>query len=208
MEDKLKTGTTTVGIQCSDAVVIAADKRATMGYLIANKNVTKIIEITDKIAVTIAGGVGDAQMITKYLKSQMSLYEFRRKKSPTVKAAATLLSNILFGGKGGYFPYYVQMLMAGTDDAGHHLYTIGPDGSVLDDEYISTGSGSVIAYGVLEDNFRKNMSVDEAVGIAARAISAAIQRDVYTGNDMDVFVINKDGIKQLEKKDIEKHLKK
>lgn len=208
MEDKIKTGTTTVGIQCSDAVVIAADKRATMGYLIANKNVTKIIEISDNIAVTIAGGVGDAQMLTKYLRSQMQLYEFRRKKKPTVKAAATLLSNILFGGKGGFFPYYVQMIMAGIDEKGHHLYTVGPDGSVLDDEYISTGSGSVIAYGVLEDNFKKNMSVSEAVGVAARAISAAIQRDVYTGNDMDVFVIDKDGIKQLEKKDIEKHLKK
>jgi proteasome beta subunit len=208
MEDKVKTGTTTVGILCSDAVVVAADKRATMGYLIANKNVTKVVEITDKIAVTIAGGVGDAQMLTKYLRSQMQLYEFRRKKSPTVKAAATLLSNILFSGKGGFFPYYVQMIMAGADDDGLHLYTVGPDGSVLDDEYLSTGSGSVMAYGVLEDGFKAGMSVSEAVSLAARAISAAIQRDVYTGEGVDVFVIDKGGIKQMDKKDVEKYLKK
>ena len=134
MEDKVKTGTTTVGIVCSDAVVIAADKRATMGYLVASKTVTKIVEITDRIAVAIAGGVGDAQIITKYLKSQMQLYELRKKKRPSVKAAATLLSNILFSGKGGYFPYYVQMLMAGEDETGLHLFTIGPDGSLIEDD--------------------------------------------------------------------------
>lgn len=208
MDEKLKTGTTTVGILCSNGVVIAADKRATMGYLVASKDVTKVIEITDNIAVTIAGGVGDAQILTKYLRSQMQLYEIRKKKKPTVKAAATLLANILFSGKGGFFPYYVQLLMAGEDNEGFHLFTIGPDGSTLEDKYISTGSGSVIAYGVLEDNFKEGLDTGVAVNLAARAISAAIQRDIYTGNDMDVFILNKKGINKLNKKEIEEHLKK
>jgi proteasome beta subunit len=149
MEDGLKTGTTTVGILCNDGVVIAADRRATMGYLVASKDVTKLIEITDKIAVTVAGGVGDAQILAKYLQSQMQLYEIRKRKKPTVKACATLLANILFSGKGGIFPYYVQMIVAGKDDGGYHLFALGPDGSAIEDKYISTGSGSVIAYGVL-----------------------------------------------------------
>jgi proteasome beta subunit len=202
MNEKLKTGTTTVGIVCRDGVVIAADKRATMGYLIANKNVTKLIKITDRIALTIAGGVGDAQMITKYLKAQMRLYEMRRRQKPTVKACATFLSNVLYGGKGGFFPYYVQMLLAGHDETGYHLFSIGPDGSSIGDEYISTGSGSVIAYGVLEDNFKDGIEVKEATSLCARAISAAIERDVYTGNGVDIIIIDKSGIKKLSPKEI------
>jgi proteasome beta subunit len=202
MDEKLKTGTTTVGIVCKEGVVIAADKRATMGYLIANKNVTKLIKITDRIALTIAGGVGDAQMLTKYLKAQMRLYEMRRGQKPTVNACATFLSNILYGGKGGYFPYYVQMVMAGYDSSGFHLFSVGPDGSSIEDNYMSTGSGSVMAYGVLEDNFRDGMSIEEATKLCARAISAAIERDVYTGNGIDIIIIDSKEIKKLNRTEI------
>jgi proteasome beta subunit len=204
MDEKLKTGTTTVGILANNGVVIAADKRATMGYLVASKDVMKLIEITDKIAVTVAGGVGDAQLLAKYLKSQMQLYEIRKRKKPSVQACATLLANILFSGKGGIFPYYVQMIVAGKDDTGFHLFVLGPDGSTIEDKYISTGSGSVIAYGVLEDNFKEGLSSDDSVRLAARAISAAIQRDVFTGNGIDVFVIDNKGIKKFKKEEIEK----
>ncbi len=208
MDEKLKTGTTTVGIVCKDGVVIAADKRATMGYLIASKDVTKLIKITDRIALTIAGGVGDAQALTKYLKAQMRLYQMRRCQKPTVRACATFLSNIIYSGKGGFFPYYVQMLLAGYDETGYHLFSIGPDGSSIEDKYISTGSGSVMAYGVLEDNFKDGMVIAEAMKLCARAIRAAIERDVYTGNGVDIIVIDTKGVRELGRNEIDKLLVK
>ena len=160
-EEQAKHGTTTVGLVCSDGIVLAAEKRATMGYLVAHKIVEKVIPITDKIAVTTAGFVGDAQMLAKYLRSEIELYEIRRQKRVNVKAAATLLANILFGNRMSIFPFYVQILLAGTDETGYHLFSLDPDGGNIEDKCVSTGSGSVIAYGVLEDKFKEGMPIKE-----------------------------------------------
>jgi len=98
-KDEMKHGTTTVGIVTKEGVVVAADKRATMGYLVAHKNVDKVVEITDRILMTTAGMVGDAQMLAKYLKAELELYEIRKNKKITVKAASTLLVNILYSNR-------------------------------------------------------------------------------------------------------------
>jgi proteasome beta subunit len=206
-KDEMKHGTTTVGLITSGGVVVASEKRATMGYLIAHKAVTKVVKITDNIAMTIAGMVGDAQMISKYLKAELELYEIRKNKSVTIKAASTLLANILYGNR-FTVPFYVQLLLAGRDDEGYHLYSVGPDGSSIQDEYISTGSGSVMAYGVLEDQYKKGIALKEGIRIAARAIKAAMARDIASGGGVDVFTITKDGISKVPKEEIEKIIKK
>jgi len=208
LKEYAKHGTTTVGLICSDGVVLAAEKRATAGYLVAHKVADKIIPITDKIAITIAGYVGDAQMLAKYLKSEMELYEIRRQKRVTVKAAATLLANILFGNRMSMTPFYVQILLAGHDEeTGYHLFALDPDGGNIEDKVVSTGSGSVIAYGVLEDKYKEGIPLKEGILIAARAVRAAMARDIASGEAIDIYTITEKGLSKVPREEIEKLIK-
>ena len=205
-KDETKHGTTTIGVVTKEGIVIAADKRATMGYLIAHKAVDKVLPITDNIMMTTAGMVGDAQMLAKYLKAELELYEIRKNEKITVKAASTLLSNILYGNR-FTVPFYVQLLLGGRDDTGYHLFSLGPDGSNLEDNYISTGSGSVMAYGVLEDKFEEDMKLEDAIRMAARALKSSMARDVASGNGIDIFTITEKGIEKISGKKIETYIK-
>jgi len=207
-KESLLHGTTTVGIVTSEGIVLAAEKRATMGYLIAHKVVEKVVPITDYIAMTVAGGVGDAQMLVKYMRAELQLYEIRKQRKPTVKAAAALLGNILFGNRMSIFPFYVQLLLAGKDETGYHLYSLAPDGSHIEDRYVSTGSGSVMAYGVLEDKFKEGLTLKEGVEIAVRAIRAAMSRDVFSGEGIDVYTITEKGFKKVSKEEVQKIINK
>ena len=207
MEDKeLKTGTTTIGIVCKDGIVLAADKRATSGYLITYKKFDKIITITDNIAVTVAGTVSDVQLLTKYLKAELRLKDIRTGRETTVKEAASLLANFVYNNirKLSLIPGISHFIVGGKDSNGVHLYDLSPDGSIVEvDDYISSGSGSVMAFGVLETLYRKGLSIDEGVKLAAKGVNAAVQRDIASGNGIDIVTITKDGIKKVLSKEIE-----
>ena len=207
MEDKeLKTGTTTIGIVCKDGIVLTADKRATSGYLISYKKFDKIITITDNIAVTVAGTVSDVQLLTKYLKAELRLKDIRTGRETTVKEAASLLANFVYNNirKLSLIPGISHFIVGGKDSKGVHLYDLSPDGSIVEvDDYISSGSGSVMAFGVLETLYRKGLSIDEGVKLAAKGVNAAVQRDIASGNGIDIVTITKDGIKKVLSKEIE-----
>tara|TARA_Y100000310_G_C20444582_1_gene697731 strand:+ start:206 stop:850 length:645 start_codon:yes stop_codon:yes gene_type:complete len=208
LEDKelMKTGTTTLALQCKDGVVLAADKRATSGYLIAHKKFDKIISITNNIAVTVAGTVSDVQLLAKYIKAELKLKQIRTYKESSVKEAANLLSMMVYNNirKMSMIPGISHFIVGGKDKAGFHIYDLSPDGSISEiDDYNTSGSGSVMVYGVLETLYKKNMSVDEGVKLAVKSINAAIQRDIASGNGMDVVTITKEGIKKVLSKEIE-----
>ena len=199
-EKKINTGTTTVGIVCKDGVVLATDTRATMGYFIASKDIQKIYPITDKIAMTVAGSVGDAQALVRLMKAELILFKMENEKEPTVKAAATLLANILSSHK--FFPYFVQLLVAGVDENGPALFSVDMVGGVTEEKMASTGSGSPIAYGVLEAQYRDDIKTEEGKKIAAKAVLAATKRDAASGEHIDVVVINKNGISKVERREL------
>lgn len=197
MEEQKK-GTTTVGLLCKDGVVLASESRATMGNLIANKNVQKVFPIKDHIGMTTAGGVADAQKLMRILKAQISLYQIRRDSQITVDASVKLLSNIL--NENRIFPYYVHLLVGGFDEE-PRLYSLDALGSVIDETKVATGSGSPVAYGVLEDKFKENKSVEDNIPIALKAIDAAIERDAMSGNNVNLAKITKDGFERLDPED-------
>ncbi len=200
--EKLKTGTTTVGIICQDGVVLGAEKKATMGYLVASKAAEKILSIDEHIAMTIAGSVGDAQTLERYIKAELKLYGLREDRKISVRAASTLVSNILYARS--MYPYIVQLVIGGYDDSGPAMYSLAPDGSVMEEkEYFSTGSGSPFAFGVLEDGYKKGIKVEEAKKLVVRAIRSAIQRDIASGGrGIDVVVIDSRGIHKMPEEDI------
>jgi proteasome beta subunit len=184
-------GTTTVGLVFHDGIVLATEKRATMGNLIASKKAKKVYQIADRIGMTTAGGVGDAQQLARLMQVECNLYNVRHDKPISVVAAATLLSNYLQQNR--YYPYYVQLLVGGVDKNGPSVYSVDAmGGASKEDDIVSTGSGSPMAYGVLEDRFKGDMSEDEAATLAIRALKAAMRRDSASGEDISVVVITKD----------------
>lgn len=206
MEPKaLETGTTTIGMLAKDAVVIAAESKSTMGWMVDSKVARKIWQLDDHIGITIAGNVGDALALVRLLRAQFKLYKLER--GPiTLRAAATLLSNILQGSK--YFPYLNQFVLGGWDGQGGSVYSFDPFGGFdTHDKFYSTGSGSPFVYGVLEAEFRENMTTDDAAELAVRAIRAAIERDIGSGGRLiTVAVIDKSGYRELPAAELKKHL--
>ena len=198
---ELKTGTTTVGMIAKDCVVLASDQRATMGFLIANKTAKKIFKITDRIGATIAGSVADAQAIMDLLSAEAKLFEIQRGRPIRVKALTRLLSNIMFQGRGLYM---LQCLVGGFDDEGAQVYYTDYVGSVIPDKFVSTGSGSPVALGVLEAEYKDDLTKKKAIELGVRAVAAAIERDAASGNSILVSVIDKDGYQEIPKETIMK----
>lgn len=194
-------GTTTVGLVFQGGVVLASEMRATMGYLIASKKAKKIYQISDKIGMTTAGGVGDAQQIARLMTVECSLYHIRRGRTMTVAAVATLLSNILNNNR--YYPYYVQLLVGGMDDDGPKLYAVDAlGGASKEEEMVATGSGSPMAFGVLEDRYRSDMNEEEAISLAVRAVRSAMKRDAGSGEGIHVVVITKEAYREIKDQEV------
>jgi len=185
-------GTTTIGLVFSSGVILATEKRATMGYMIASKKAKKVYQVADRIGMTTAGGVGDAQQLARILTVECNLYQIRRSRPITVGATATLLSNYL--NQNRYFPYYVQLLVGGIDETGPSVYSVDAmGGATKEEEIVATGSGSPMAYGVLEDRFRPKMTEDEAIDLAIRSLKSAMKRDAGSGEGVQVVVITRKG---------------
>ncbi|MEM0010716.1 MAG: archaeal proteasome endopeptidase complex subunit beta [Candidatus Bathyarchaeia archaeon] len=181
-------GTTTVAFKCVDGVVMATDTRATVlpGF-IAHKKVKKVYQITRNVGMTIAGVPAEAINLLDILRANATLYQIQRRRIIPVKVVASLASLVLFSQR--FFPYEVQIIIGGYDDEGYHLYSLDPFGSAIEDKIIATGSGSPVAYGVLESSYHDGISLEEGLVLAVKAINAAIKRNVFTGDDFDVATI-------------------
>lgn len=198
-------GTTTIGVVCKDGVILASDTRVTMGYYVAHKAGKKVYKIDDHIGMTIAGTVADAQRVVDILIANAQLYKINMNRRMPINAAARMVANLLFQNR--YIPLATQVLVGGVDDSGPHVYNIDPYGSLTEEKMTSTGSGSPIALGVLEDKFKEGKPIDEILPIIARAVNAAMKRDVASGNSYNIIVISETGYKELTDEEKAKLLK-
>ncbi len=196
--DQIKKGTTTCALTCKDGVVLAADTRASAGFFIADRHVMKIQKVDDHLGMTIAGGVADAQNLVDLMRYNANIFRLQNKEPMPIKSAARLVSNVLFNQR--YFPYYVQLIMAGyTAKEGPQIYNIDLFGSLSTEKFISTGSGSPVAYGYLESEYKEGLSVNEAYKVAMHTIAAAIRRNAGTGDNINVVIVDKNGWRELSK---------
>ncbi|MCL5007794.1 MAG: archaeal proteasome endopeptidase complex subunit beta [Candidatus Marsarchaeota archaeon] len=205
MKARMK-GTTTVGLICSDGVVLASDSRATADTYIASSDAKKVWKIDDNIGMTIAGGVGDAQELVRIMRVQNEIYKMNEGRPLSPKSANSLFSIILNDNK--WAPYYVQLIVGGIDaDGNPGLYSLDPFGGYSDEKtFTSTGSGSPVAMGVLEVNYKKNINVKEGMKLAAKAIATAMKRDSATGDNIMVVTITERGYSEYTGKEVEKAL--
>lgn len=201
-------GTTTVGLVCHKGVVLATERRATMGHFIASKDARKVYQIDDLVAMTTAGSVGDAQRLVKWMQVESKLYKMRRQEPMTVKGTVSLLANILNSSR--FYPFFVQLLVGGVDKNGAGVYSLDAVGGIIEEKKaVATGSGSPIAYGVLEDRYVENMPVEEGIELAVRALHNAMKRDSASGDGIDVVKITSEGyieVKDTEIKNIRESL--
>jgi proteasome beta subunit len=200
----LDSGTTTIGMACKDGVVLATEKRATMGHFIANKTTVKLFRIDQNIGATFAGSVGDAQAIIRYMQAEIALYRLRRGAPVRVESAATLIAGFLNTNR--YSPYFAWLIVGGVDASGGHVFALDAGGGSIEDRYVSIGSGSPFVYGILEDAWKETPSVSEAIDLSLRGLTSAMRRDSASGDGHAVAQITKDGYRELESEEIRRRL--
>ncbi|MCI4345743.1 MAG: archaeal proteasome endopeptidase complex subunit beta [Thermoplasmata archaeon] len=203
--ERLLKGTTTIGIVCKDGTVLATERRATAGSFIANKSTQKLFRIDSNVGITIAGLVGDAQMLARYLKAEVTLYRLRRNASLSIEGVSTLLANILNGNR--MFPYYAWLIVGGFDAKGGHVFSVDPAGGSIEDRYVSTGSGSPFVYGLLEEGYSRDLTVSEGVDLALRGLTVAMRRDSASGDGYLINTITARDYKEFSEDEVNKRLK-
>jgi proteasome beta subunit len=197
-------GTTTVGVVCKDGVILASDTRVTMGFYVAHKHGKKVYKIDDHVAMTIAGTVADAQRVVDILTANAQLYKINMGRPIPISSAARLVANLLFSAR--YMPLETQVLIGGVDDTGPHVFNLDPFGSLAEEKCVSTGSGSPVAYGVLEDEYKTDMPIEGLLPIVMKAVGVAMKRNAGTGDSFNVAVIDDKGYRELTDKEKKKLL--
>ncbi|MFA5484846.1 MAG: hypothetical protein WC260_01165 [Candidatus Pacearchaeota archaeon] len=201
----LKTGTSLVGLVCKDGIVMAGDRKATAGgQIVMNKNAKKVVQINDYLVISGTGVSSDIDYVIKLIRAELKLKEMRDKKRPSVKEASNLIALILY--KNIRQPSMIQFiagLMVGgiNKDGSCELYSVEPAGSTMrvEDFDANFSSGMPYILGLLENRYRKDISIKEAIELAADSIKSATERDTASGYGIDVYAITKDGIKQVFK---------
>lgn len=197
---------TVVGLRCKEGIALAADTKGTSYYLVVSKRVPKLFKLDDFIGAAISGSSGDIQSFVSLLRAEANLYRLNQGRPITTKALVQVASNLLFGRR--IFPYIVAGVISGIDPDGPRLYFLDPVGGKIEEEkFASAGTGSTIAYGVLEQMYRDDMSLEECARLAAQSIKTAIERDAATGEKTVVAIIDGKGYRELSDEEIAKLLK-
>lgn len=184
-------GATTIGVVCDEGVILASEKRVSYGYMVMSRTGKKVFKIADHIGAACAGLVSDMQILIREVEAYSNLFKLDANRPIPVKSAAKVMSNLLFGRR--LFPLITQTIVGGMDDEGPSIYVLDVLGSVIPDKYAAVGSGSEIAYGLLEEGYKEGMTMKEAKDLVTRAIKSAVSRDVMSGDGIDFLTITKEG---------------
>ena len=191
MSEILVPGACGVAIKCKDGVVLGNDRRATWGYTVTNKSTKKLFKITDYIGIAAYGLIGDFQILVKIMKAQANLYKLETGARISTKSMGKLVSNYLYSRK--MFPLLTNLVIAGVDKDGPKLYLIDAIGSLMPDDYGTAGTGMLLSIGILEAEYKPDMTIDEGEKLVEKAIKNTIKRDAMSGNGIDLLIITKDG---------------
>lgn len=200
----LESGTTTIGLRTPAGVVLATDHRATMGHFIASKTVAKLFRVDRHLGATLAGSLGDAQRVVRELQSEAATYRTRAGSPIRVEAAATFASNLLNATRG--YPYFGWFILGGVDATGPRLFSLEFTGGCFEETFVSLGSGSPFVYGVLEEAWRPEMGLSDAVDLALRGIAVAARRDSASGDGASIATITERGYEELATEELRRRV--
>ena len=183
-------GATVVGISYNSGVILAAEKRVSFGNFVVNKNIKKTFSVTDQVGAACAGMVADMQILVRQVEALSKIRRLETRRGVPPNSVAKLMSVIMFERR--YFPLLTQVIVGGVD-AKPEIYTLDPLGSVLPDDYAAVGTGAEMALGIMDAEYKPDMSEEKAKELAVRAIKSAIQRDAASGDGIDVLFVTKNG---------------
>ncbi|TET57155.1 proteasome subunit beta [Candidatus Bathyarchaeota archaeon] len=184
-------GATALGVVYSDGVILASEKRVTYGYFVTSKAGKKIFKITDHIGAACAGLVADMQNLIREVEAYANLFKLDINRRISIRSAAKVMSNLLFGRR--LFPLITQTIIGGVDDEGPSIYVLDILGSVIPDDYAAVGTGAEIAIGVLEENYREGMTLQEVKDVVVRTMKSALSRDSMSGDGVDFLIFTRKG---------------
>ncbi|MCE4615418.1 MAG: proteasome subunit beta [Desulfurococcales archaeon] len=187
-------GSTVVGIRVDGGIIIAADKRYTLGNLVISGKAKKVHVITDKIVIGAAWMYADSQAIASILKHELEYYKLSSKSPLSVKGVAKLLSSILYSSK--MLPYLTEVMVGGVDYTGSHLYVLDSLGGYSEEKYAALGTGASLSLGLLEDKYHEELALTEAEKLAVEAVKTAIKRDSLSGDGIDVVLVSGKEVKE------------
>jgi len=194
----IRSSTTTVGIIVKDGVVVGTESQATAGYTVATKTAQKLFHINDYTCATISGGVADCQYVVNQLKALSRLKQVEENKVPDPQHIASLTRNILFSGRS----YFLCMMIIGGYSLKKQnglLYGVDLLGTLYEeDNFISFGSGSPFSIGLLEADWKPNLTKAAGINLIKTAISSSRERDAASGFDIQICTIDKTGFKQVQ----------
>ena len=190
-------GATAVGITFNGGIVLASEKRIAFGNFLVSKSTKKTFPITSKVGATCAGLVADMQILTLQIAALAKIRKMELKRDVPPNTVAKMMSNMMYERR--FFPLLTQVIVGGVVDK-PMMYTLDPLGSVLPDEYAAVGTGAEMALGVLDPQFKPNMTQEEAIDLAKRAVRSAALRDSASGDGLDILVITKDGTREFTDK--------
>lgn len=186
-------GATAIGLTYQDGVILAADKRISYGNFVVNKNTRKIFSITDQIASACAGMVADMQVLTRQVGALAKIRKLETRREMATNSAAKLMSVIMFERR--YFPLLTQVIVGGVNTL-PEIYTLDPLGSLLPDNYAAVGTGAELALGLIDSEYKKDMTEDASKKLAIKAIKSSVQRDSASGDGIDILAITNKGTKE------------
>ncbi len=186
-------GATAIGITCGDGIVLGAEKRISYGNFVVNKNTKKVFAITHNVAAACAGMVADMQVLVRQVTALSRIRKLEIRRDVATNSIAKLMSVIMFERR--YFPLLTQVVVGGTDPS-PQIYTLDPLGSLLPDDYAAVGTGAEMALGVLDSEYKKDISIEVARNLAVKAIKSSIQRDSASGDGIDLVIITDKGIQE------------
>ena len=194
MSEEFPLGATTIGLIIKDGVILASEKRVTYGYALLSRSGKKVFKITDRIGIACAGLIADMQAISRVLAAEVKLYELENLRRMPIRSVAKLLSYVLYSSR--HTPYFAETLVGGVDDEGPHLFVLDPLGSLIEDKYAALGSGARIAIGIIESEYKDNLTENEGEKLAIKAIRTAIGRDAISGDGIDLLIITNSGTRE------------
>lgn len=199
-KQEIKTGTTCIGIKFNNGILLAADRRVT-SYKINSDSFTKVFELSDNIVGTISGGVADAQRLIRIIRSELKLISLKNERTPLVNEAVMTLTNIQYSSSRSTGAI-VGMLVGGYDDKdGATLHELSPEGSLIPNQnYVTSGSGSIFVDGILSTEYEESLSEAEALKLVEKCFRSAFKNDNASGGGFIVKIIDKSGIKEALRK--------
>jgi proteasome beta subunit len=186
-------GATAVGITFNEGVVFASERRIAYGNFVVSKTTKKTFVITPHVGAACAGLVADMQILSLQIAALAKIRRMEIKRDVPPNTIAKMMSNMMYERR--FFPLLTQVIVGGLVDK-PIIYTLDPLGSVLPDDYAAVGTGAEMALGVLDPQYKKDLTEAQAVDLAVKSVRAAIMRDSASGDNIDVLVMNKDGAKE------------